>query len=417
MTGSLSLKRKFIGLIWGPVYLMTVWLFSPLNLLLCIVFSRRFVANSVLHISYPVHVAWDTVSLIRDAGAKADFLAIGENPFWNKYDFRLKRLSWPFMSAFRDVVFFWRIMSRYAVVHSHFMITLSPYQWELPFLKLMGRRFIAHFRGCEGRVRERNVALHPDMNICQDCDYGAVPCSNPEAVRKRRAAKRYADTIIVTTRDMKDFWPDAEQLPFFVSPALVAGMDIPSPPSNEEFTIVHATNHPGIEGTAFIEEAIESLKRKGRIIRFVSLKGVSRDKVLEEFSRADLAVGKLKMGDYANAQVESMALGVPTVTGLRKEFVTRELEESGFIFSTPENIEATIEELLDNPELLESKRLMARPSILHLHDNTDILSRLFTLYGWPLHEKLGKLEIIQDKSKQDSLEMSLRRESACTASL
>lgn len=378
----LNLKQKVISLLWGPLYLMTIWMVFPLNLLFCVVFARRFAVNSVLHVSYPVHVAWDTVSLIRGTGAKADFLAIGENPFWDRYDYKLERLSWPFMSAIRDVSFFWRVMSRYAVIHSHFMITLSAYQWELPLLKLMGRRFIAHFRGCEGRVRERNIALHPDVNICQDCDYGAVPCSNPEAVRKRRAAKRYADTIIVTTRDMKDFWPNAEQLPFFVPPGLGVEMQFPPSPANDEFTIVHATNHPGIEGTAFIEGAIQSLKKKGRTIRFISLSGVAHDKVLEEFSRADLAIGKMKMGDYANAQVESMALGVPTVTGLRKEFVTSELKESGFIFSTLENIEATIEELLDNPKLLASKRVIARQSILRLHDNDDLLSRLFTFYGW-----------------------------------
>ena len=55
------------------------------------------------------------------------------------------------------------------------------------------------------------------------------------------------------------------------------------------------------------------------------------DQVIKAFSEADLAIGKMKMGYYANTQIESMVIGVPTITYVRPEFITKELQDSGFI--------------------------------------------------------------------------------------
>ena len=110
------------------------------------------------------------------------------------------------------------------------------------------------------------------------------------------------------------------------------------------FRIVHATNHPGIEGTRHIVAAVESLKKKGYDIELRLLSGVTQERVLAEMADADLTVGKMKMGYYANAQVESLALGVPAVTCVRPEFLTPELVESGSIFATIDTLEATLEE-------------------------------------------------------------------------
>jgi hypothetical protein len=76
-----------------------------------------------------------------------------------------------------------------------------------------------------------------------------------------------------------------------------------------------------------------------------------------------------------------MTMGVPTITFVRPEFMTSQLEESGFIFSTLERLEETLEHYLTHPEALEGKRAKARASILRLHDNVAITSRLAQLYS------------------------------------
>ena len=89
----------------------------------------------------------------------------------------------------------------------------------------------------------------------------------------------------------------------------------------------------------------------------------------------------MKMGYYANAQIESMAMGVPTVTHVREEFMTDALRDSGFIFADLDSLEAVLELFLRNPQELAAKRAKARASILALHDNEALTRRLVGHYA------------------------------------
>ena len=46
------------------------------------------------------------------------------------------------------------------------------------------------------------------------------------------------------------------------------------------------------------------------MIQYVELTGVTHERVLRELADADLSIGKMKMGYYANHQIESMAAGM-----------------------------------------------------------------------------------------------------------
>jgi glycosyltransferase involved in cell wall biosynthesis len=344
--------------------------------------------NSVLHISRMVHlhIPFETTRLLQRLGMKADYLAIGSSPGWmdwNRCDFQKRPLHRLFrqsaLEALQEFRLLWGVVAKYEIVHLHFMIGLSESGWELPILKKMGRKIVIHYRGCEVRDRGVNMALHPLVNICQQCDYDGACQTDP--FRKRRAvAKRYGDHFLVTTPDLKDFVPEAEYFPFF---AAEVG-ESPLPPRTiavgRPLRIVHATNHPGLEGTDSIRAVIERLRGKGHAIDFVFLKGVPRSRVLQEYANADLAIGKMKMGYYANTQIESMCLGVPTITHVRPEFMNEQLARSGFILASLADLEATLEYYLTHPEALEQKRRIARQSVLGLHNNEQLARRLIQVY-------------------------------------
>jgi Glycosyl transferases group 1 len=188
--------------------------------------------------------------------------------------------------------------------------------------------------------------------------------------------------VLVTIPDLLDFHSDAVHLP------LLAPADevLPQPrgtlwPQRDRFKIVHVTTHPGLEGTTHIRRAVDRLRDRGYPLEFVFLHLVPPGRVLREYADADLAIGKMKMGYYANAQIESMALGVPTVTYVRDEFMTDELRDSGFIFATLDTLEGVLEHYLLHPEQLAEKRAKARRSILALHDNDELARRLLKLYA------------------------------------
>ena len=340
---------------------------------------RRVMPGSVLHVSYMVHIPFHTTRLLRRQGLKADYLAIGRSAYWNAADFVFEPSQFPFVRVLQEAWMFWSVMARYEIVHAHFGMTISRTGWELPVLKRLGRRLVVHFRGCEARDRVTNMRLHPDNNICTECDHVPPICESLSARQRREWAQRYADAVLVTTPDMQDFFPEATHVPFLapeLSPPAVTRKAEP-----DEFVVVHITSQPGIEGTRHVQAAIERLRAKGHRICLLWLRDRPHDEVLAAAAGADLAVGKMKMGYYANAQIETMALGIPTITNVRPAFMTEELRQSGFIFATPATLEATIEYYLTHPEALAEKRARARSSILRLHDNAALVQQLAGLYA------------------------------------
>src|SRR5262245_55056067 len=136
---------------------MLVATLAPINRVLARVHRRRFVPGSVLHVSYATHVAFQTVEMLRAHGMRADYLAVGTSPVWNRFDYQIVGSPWLFVSVAREFLLVWRVIARYEIVHLHFMVTPTRSGWELPLLKRMGRKVVVHYRGCEIRDRERNM--------------------------------------------------------------------------------------------------------------------------------------------------------------------------------------------------------------------------------------------------------------------
>ncbi len=356
---------------------------APTNFVLSIRCRDVKYENSVLHISFMVHIPYYATRLLRRLGMKADYLAMEESTkIWDKADYVFVPRGVPAVQVWQEFLFFWRVVARYEVIHSHFGMHQTSRGWEYRILKRMGRKIVIHFRGCEVRDRQLNMRLHPEENICENCDYHGSICTDPVRRRRRKLGQRFGDLILVTTPDMNDFLPGAVCFPFFLPDIRQEDYLTGEKkwPEREEFRIVHVTGHPGIEGTDEIRRAIDGLRAKGYPVSFRFLHLVGHDQVLREIAAADLTIGKMKMGHYANAQIESMLLGVPAVTHLRREFMTPELERSGFIFTTLAELEGTLEHYLRHPEELERKRKIARSSILELHDNERLGKRMIALY-------------------------------------
>jgi hypothetical protein len=366
--------KELVFPIWKIIYRLSIVALWPINFILSKKFENLCSPDSVLHISYMVHIPYYTVRTLRRFGLKADYMAVGKSKVWKECDYQVLYSRWPFVRAWQEFRWFWQIVARYEIIHLHFMVLLSYTGWELPLLKKMGRKIVVHYRGCEIRNRRKMMQLYPDDNICQECDYNAVNCEHPGVLQRRALAQRYGDSFLVTTPDLKEFIPEAIHLPFLVpeiDPLSWAG-DPPRRANPRPLKMVLVTNHPKIEGTAQIQKIVADLQAKGYPIEMILLTGVSHERVLKEYASADLAIGKMKMGYYANAQIESMLLGVPTITFVRPQFMTEELKKSEFILTSLKELPEVLEYYLNHPEALEEKRKKAKESILKLHDNEKI---------------------------------------------
>ncbi|MEW5758333.1 MAG: hypothetical protein AB1755_02530 [Candidatus Omnitrophota bacterium] len=380
--------KKNIFPSWLFIYKLTLGIFYPINYILLVLLKNNTYSQSVLHISYMIHVPYYMVSALRRQGIKADYLAIGTSRYWDKSDFKVTYSKLPFLRPMQEMYWFWKVAARYEVLHLHFMLSISYSGWELSLAKKMKRKVVVHFRGCDIRDRTNNMKISPEVNICQNCDYfinytGKYNCESDYVKQRRNLVTNYADLFLFTTPDLKDFVPNNSVCLSFFTPEIDISSFFSSGNGKEikdSIKIVHATNHPGIEDTKEIRNIIDSLKQDGYNIEFLFLNKIPHLEVLKEYQNADLSIGKMKMGYYANAQVESMFFGVPAITYVRDEFVTDDLKDSGFILTNLDDLKTTLKYFLSNPAELKKKKMIARSSILSLHNNDKLARSLVGLY-------------------------------------
>ncbi len=371
--------------LWGRVYILSVLLLLPLNLIAMLFLWRRYEDRSVIHIGERRHIQARFVNILRDYGTKATYLAVGRDDPSIECDIYLSHISSPLIAACRDSFALWQHVSSHEVIHCHGMMGITHYQWELILLKIMGRKIIAHFRGCEGRERQLNIKVFPDTNICEKCDYAPDHLCNAHENRRRRwFARKYANKILVTTPDLRSLWPKAIHVPFFLPD--FQEIEFSKRPHttyiDRPFHLVHVTNQPGIEGTEEIVAIVEALNMDGYNIVFRHVYGEAHKQIREALIRADCSIGKMKMGYYANAQIESMILGVPAITWVRDEFMTHDLKESGFVFSSLGNLKETLIRVIETPGFLEEKYKISKSSIYNLHQHDLIYQTICDAYSW-----------------------------------
>jgi len=365
-------------------YGLTAWLFYSLNFLLSMFFRRK-KGSGVLHISTVTHQPYILTRYLRVEGLHADFLAKGEG--WLSYDerawdYRMKRPRLPGPIRFLyEFWWAWTLYPRYEIVHSHFLQMIGSGFWELSFLKKMGKKVVFHFRGDDIRRKRINLQLNPDLNCCQECDYPAEYCEDHHRDFLVQKAKQYGDLFLVTTPDLNDFLPEAIHFPFML-PELPGQS---SPPFRSKrylgkpIRILHLTNHEGIDGTSHLVEALHRLRHEGYDVELLTPRKVPFQEILQMYPEVEISVGKLRMGYYANAQVESMYFGIPTMCYIR-ESLLKKIPDCPIINVRPEDLYERLKYWLDHSdELMERGR--RGPTFVRKHHSGDLLAkRLIDLY-------------------------------------
>ncbi len=326
---------------------------------------------------------------LKAAGLKADYMA---------FTHRFSKSSWlkadhagadflvnPFVPLsciqfFFELIRFYRIVLRYRIVHSHSLRFASASGWELPFLKRTGTKIVVHYRGCDirspGIYTSGSIAGH---NSCEECDYDKSYCENRRKSGLREIARRFGDAFLVTTPDLLDFEPDAEYIPFF-APLVNGERIVAKRGSGAKFEIVHATNHEGIDGTRHIVAAVEKLKAEGFDVHLEILKRCPYEETLAYYKGADIAVGKLMMGFYANSQIEAMLLGTATVAYIRED-LRKYLDGVELVEASPETVFEVLRKLLVSPD--ETRRIgeRQREQVKRVHNNEKLTRRLVEFYN------------------------------------
>ncbi|CAA7619092.1 hypothetical protein MTBLM5_30015 [Magnetospirillum sp. LM-5] len=331
--------------------------------------------RSVLQVSLSSHKQYMLSRLLRRHGIRSSFLAVNttkNDRLTIGYDYSVPMNT---NALFREIIsawLLWTVMARYDIIHYHFNAFLFQDGYDLDVLRRLGKGIVIHYRGCDLRSREVNLSLRGTLNACAECDYPEGSCDNPGQRQLIDLGRRYGDHFYVTTPDLLDFMPTAEHLPF-VHPVEVDFDAIAPLPRNEGlFRIVTSSNHAGVDGVSHIRAAVNRLQREGYAVELIEVIKQTYREAIAAYKSADLYVGKLLMGYYNNANIETMMLGVPNISYIRPEYIEH-MPECPIIIADPANVYPVLKEWLDKPDELKAVGLRG-PDYVHRYHNPDLLT-------------------------------------------
>lgn len=214
--------------------------------------------------------------------------------------------------------------------------------------KREGKKIVCHYMGSDLRVRGIDPVMDTlsDLNLTNESDH----------------LLRHPDIHYV-------------YIPFDVSPYSVR------PHENERLRIIHAPTNRSMKGTELILPVIEAVK-KVRDIDFVIVENQPHAEVIRIKETCDLAIeqiGNFGGTGYGRNSLETLALGIPTITEMTPDYVAW-LPENPFILATPKTLFERLLELIDNPLIRSEAGARGRQWVEKYHSYEAVNKRLMDLY-------------------------------------
>ena len=350
--------------------------------------------SSVLHVSLISHKQFMLSRVLRAKGIVSAYLALNttDNDRLDiGYDYAIPMNTGRVRRIFLEIYLFWRVLSRYDVIHYHFTTFLSGADgWELKLLRRMGKVIVFHFRGCDVRWRSRNMELFPALNISQECDYPVGSCETEFQRNKLAKAREFGDLFFATTPDMSGFFEGVEHIPFIAPVGIDFDALEPTPKREGVFRVVTSSNHPGLDGIPYIRDAVRRLATEGHAIELLELIKTPFAEALSAYKSADVYVGKLRLGYYNNANIETMTMGVPNMSFIRDEFASL-VPDCPIIVTAPETVYDNLKNWMARPDELRAVGMKGPEFVKRHHDPNVIIERMIARYNDAFHEKQIRL--------------------------
>ena len=85
--------------------------------------------------------------------------------------------------------------------------------------------------------------------------------------------------------------------------------------------VVHAPSIKTTKGTEHVIAAVEKLRKMGLDFEYIEVSGVSHQKAIQIYSKADIVVDQLRIGSHGAFACEAMALGKPVICYIPAELL------------------------------------------------------------------------------------------------
>jgi hypothetical protein len=146
--------------------------------------------------------------------------------------------------------------------------------------------------------------------------------------------------------------------------------------------IGHSPTRRELKGTSHVLRAVGAVGRR-HPVELVLIEGMPHDRALEAKASCHVfvdQVGNTGGTGYGVSSVESLAMGIPTITDFAPDLEAF-LPDHPFVLATPATLEEKIESLVVDPALRRRKGSEARDWVVKHHHADRVVERIYELYG------------------------------------
>jgi glycosyltransferase involved in cell wall biosynthesis len=153
--------------------------------------------------------------------------------------------------------------------------------------------------------------------------------------------------------------------------------------ANEKIKIVHSPTNRKYKGTELIISVIGKIKKE-RKIEFLLLENIDRDKLLKIKSECDISIDQVggTMGGtgYGKAGLETLAMGIPTITNMTKDYADWLPENPFVVANNFDELYKALIELIDSDDLRIQKGQKGKEWVKKYHGYENVNKKLKELY-------------------------------------
>ena len=152
---------------------------------------------------------------------------------------------------------------------------------------------------------------------------------------------------------------------------------------NEIVTIVHSPTNRQFKGTELIITVIEKIKKEKKI-NFILMENRPRSEVLQVKSKSDICIDQVggAMGGtgYGKAGIETLAMGIPTITNMTHGYQNWLPENPFIIANNSEELYGRLNELIENKKLRDAVGQSGKIWVNKYHGFESVDAKLKELY-------------------------------------
>lgn len=254
--------------------------------------------------SNPADQAGILTRALRAQGYEAEMWHFGAPPFGFQADRIIDvdqhdpSVIWPhFAEAIGrfDVFHFWFGRTFF----SHGWKQFPPF-WDLPVLRMLGKRIIFTFVGSECRTRDVMEMNNPFTSLF----YETYAPDENKIRADIEVISRYADRLLAMTEELKPYVPGSTYIPRAFPLASWPEQD---PNQREVPVIVHVPSRRALKGTDQIVAGMAALKDEGLAFDFRLYEDIPHAELIDLCRDADVVIDNIVMGDHGISSVEAMA--------------------------------------------------------------------------------------------------------------